>query len=364
MRVGLDIGRALRSHDGVASYSSQLAGGLLETDHDTEYRLFDLDARRCEVDAVERILGQLPANARVCPTSDTGVENLDIFHSTAFRLPPPGAQRLVFTVHDLTFVSHPHFHTAANRVRSLTSTARALARGATVIAVSEATKRALTDEFALPPRVVKVIPPVLDPGFNPVAQSAQSHAAAHRHGARQPYLLHVGSLEPRKNLAGVIEAFELLPAELKRDLQLVVVSSEGWGNLETGERLDDLVRADRAVVVANLGVDDLAAVYSGAEALVFPSFVEGFGLPVAEAMACGTAVVTSDRSSLAEVAGDAAVLVDPESPESIAAGVERLMGDSDLRRELVALGLERCKKYSRERVIPLVLDLYRRLVNN
>jgi glycosyltransferase involved in cell wall biosynthesis len=364
MRIGLDIGRALRGHDGVASYSSQLAGGLLATDHDSEYRLFDLDASRCEVDAVERMFGHLPANACVCPTSRAGLEDLDIFHSTAFRLPPPGARRLVFTVHDLTFISHPHLHTVANRVRSLASTARALAHGAAVIAVSEATRRALAVELALPPSVVAVIPPVLDPRFSPVEQSAQTSAAVKRFGIRQPYLLHVGSLEPRKNLAGVIEAFELLPADLKRDLQLVVVSSQAWGDLQTKELLDELVRDDRAVFLADLGVEDLAAVYSAGEALVYPSFVEGFGLPVAEAMACGTAVVTSNRSSLEEVAGEAAVLVDPESPGSIAAGLESLLVDADLRRELVALGLERSSEYSRERVIPLVLDLYRRLAED
>jgi glycosyltransferase involved in cell wall biosynthesis len=345
----------------VASYTAQLVVGLLEADHDNEYLLFDLDATRCRRDAVEQSLGQLPANARVCATSRACVKDLDVFHSTAFRLPPSGSRRLVFTVHDVTFASHPHFHTTANRVRCLASTARALARDAAIVAVSDATRGALAGEFAFPPEAVQVISPALDPAFIPVARRDRHRATLERHGIRQPYLLHVGSLEPRKNLAGVIEAFDVLPTEINRDLQLVVVSSAGWGDLRTGEHLREMVRRDRAVVVGDLGVEELVAVYGCAEALVYPSFAEGFGLPVAEAMACGTAVVTSDRSSLGEVAGEAAVLVDPDSPESIAAGVESLLRNSDLRQKLVALGLERSKRYSRERVIPKVLDLYRRL---
>lgn len=359
MRVGIDIGRALRGYDGVASYSLQLAKGLLDADRDTEYRLYDLDARSCGHDSVARILGDLPANARVCATSRSEIVGLDLFHCTAFRLPPPGARRLVFTIHDLTFISHPALHTAANRARSLTSTAQALARDATVIAVSETTRGAAVDLLSLPTGAVRVIPPVLDSVYRPPGDPTQGREVAARLALRSPYLLHVGSLEPRKNLAGVIAAFEVLSADLRRDLKLVVVSSGGWREREVRARLDAMVRAERALVFGGLTAYELAAIYSGAEALVYPSLVEGFGLPVAEAMACGTPVVTSDRSSLKEISGNAAVLVDPDDPSAIAAGVERILRDSSLRNQLVERGLATCERYSRSRVIPSVLGLYR-----
>lgn len=361
MRVGIDIGRALRGYDGVASYSLQLVTGLLDADRETEYRLFDLDARSCGYDSVARVLGDLPGNVRVCATSRAEVAGLDLFHCTAYRLPPRGSRRLVFTIHDLTFISHPALHTTANRARSLASTAQALARNAAVIAVSEATRGAVVELLSLAKGVVRVIPPVLDPVYRPLENPLHSREVAARYALRHPYILHVGSLEPRKNLAGVMAAFELLPPDLRSDLQLVVVSSGGWHERGARARLDAMVGAKRAQIVGDLAACDLAAIYNGAEALVYPSLAEGFGLPVAEAMACGTPVVTSNRSSLKEVSGDAAVLVDPDEPPAIAAGVERILRNSDLRRDLVERGLARCKKYSRRQVIPSVLDLYRGL---
>lgn len=363
MRIGIDVGRALRARDGVAAYSLQLAHGLIALDRSSEFRLFDLDGGRCRAESVRAVLGDLPANVRVADATRAEMARLDLFHCTAFRLPPPGARRLVFTVHDVTFVSHPEWHTHANRVRCLTSVAQGLARRSVMIAISEATRSECERLLALPAGTIEVIPPAISPAFCPSKHPARDREIASGLGALEPFVLHVGSLEPRKNLAGVLTSLGTLPDGLARGLQLVVVASASWHDGEVRRRLDPLIGSGRVVLVGDLSRDELVALYRAAEALVYPSLVEGFGLPVIEAMACGTPVVTSNRSSMREIAGNAAVLVDPGDPESIAEGVARAVGDAEIRHRLVAMGLDRSRDYAPEQVIPQVLELYRRLAS-
>ena len=363
MRVGLDIGRALRARDGIATYSLQLARGLIAFDPSSEYRLFDLDGGRCRAESVIEALGPLPANVRVADATRAEMARLDLFHCTGFELPPSGVRRLVFTVHDVTFLSHPEFHTLANRVRCLTSLARGLARGCAMIAVSHATRTEIERLLAVPAEAIEVIPPALNPMFLSTECQARDRVVARGLGVSKPFVLHVGSLEPRKNLAGVLASLAALPEELAHGLQLVVVASSGWHDDEIRGRLGPLVESGRVVLVGDLSEEVLIALYREAEVLVYPSFAEGFGFPVIEAMACGTPVVTSNRSSMREVAGDAALLVDPGDPRSIAVGVARAVSDAEFRRRLVQMGLERCRAYTPERVIPRVVDVYRRLAS-
>jgi alpha-1,3-rhamnosyl/mannosyltransferase len=334
---------------------------VIELDRSSDFRLFDLDGGECRAESVSEVLGSLPANVRVAAATRSEVADLDLFHCTAFRLPPPGARRLLFTVHDLTFLSHPEFHTLANRVRCLTSVAQGLARGSAMVAVSETTRSECERLLALRDVSIEVIPPAVSALFCPSKHPTRDAEIASGLGVTKPFVLNVGSLEPRKNLAGVLDCLDALPDDLAHDLLLVVVASAGWHDREIRRRLDPLIGSGRIVLVGDLREEELVALYRAAEALVYPSLAEGFGLPVIEAMACGTPVVTSDRSSMREVAGDAALLVDPEDPKSIAAGVARAVRDTETRRRLVAMGLDRSRSYQSEQVIPRVLELYRRL---
>jgi alpha-1,3-rhamnosyl/mannosyltransferase len=364
LRIGIDVGRALRGCDGVATYSRQLARGLIELDRSIELRLFDLDGGRCRAEPVGAMLGDLPANVRVADATRSEVADLDLFHCTAYRLPPPGTRRLLFTVHDLTFLSHPEFHTLANRVRCLTSMAQGLARGAAVVAVSETSRSECARLLALPNASIEVIPPAVSPLFSPSSHPTRDAEVATGLGATKPFVLNVGSLEPRKNLAGVLDCLDALPDDLAHDLLLVLVASAGWHDREIRLRLDPLIADGRIVLVGDLPEEELVALYRSAEAMVYPSLVEGFGLPVIEAMACGTPVVTSDRSSMREVAGDAALLVDPDDPQSIADGVARAVRDTETRDRLATMGLDRSRGYANEPVTRRMLELYRRLVGD
>jgi glycosyltransferase involved in cell wall biosynthesis len=265
----------------------------------------------------------------------------------------------VFTLHDLTVLSLPHCHTLDNRVRTLASVAEALVRGATILAVSTATKQEIVRLLALPTGSVEVIPPLLNPIFRVAGDHDADAKAAARLGVREPYVLAVASLEPRKNFGRLLDAWNSLGRATGAH-QLVVVAAEGWRQGRVRRRLERMTGDGSVVKIGHVSEDVLASLYRRSSAFIFPSLAEGFGLPVAEAMACGAPVVTSGASSMPEVAGDAALLVDPEETDEIAAAIERLLGDPGLRRRLRDRGLERARSFSREALVPRLFEVYRR----
>jgi alpha-1,3-rhamnosyl/mannosyltransferase len=277
-------------------------------------------------------------------------------------MPPAGAQRHVFTLHDLTVISHPDFHTLDNRIRTMVSIAEALARGAVLIGVSRATHTEAVRLLSLSGDEVEVLPPILDARFCPAGNDELDEAALDRLGVRGPYCLVVGSLEPRKNLDRLLDAWDLLPADLRDNHTLVVVASTGWLQGTLLRRLRALRRDGSVHLLASVSGLDLAALYRRARLVVFPSLAEGFGLPVAEAMACGAPVVTSNLSSMPEVAGEAAVLVEPEDCDAIADGIRRVLENVELRRELRERGPERASRFSGEVVVPRLLEIFQRVV--
>jgi glycosyltransferase involved in cell wall biosynthesis len=289
------------------------------------------------------------------------LRRLDLFHAPGFAMPPNGAPSTVFTLHDLTILSHPECHTAANRARTLTAIAQALSRGATVLAVSEATRLEAERLLDLNVDRVEMAPPMVSSCFSTVG-GGEDDAILDRLGVERPFVLAVGGLEPRKNLGRLLDAWDLLPKTLRERHRLVMVTSAGWLETRLRRRLAQLDRSGDVVELGGLEGTELAALYRGTRALVFPSLAEGFGLPVAEAMACGTPVITSDRSSMPEVAGAAAVLVDPEDTAAVADGVERVLTDDELRRDLRERGPERAARFSAEAVVPRLLAVYSRAV--
>ncbi|MFV2072441.1 MAG: glycosyltransferase family 4 protein [Thermoanaerobaculales bacterium] len=358
MRVGLDVGRVLHGGGGVAVYAREVARALAGPGVAHEVVLFDLDDGTSRREIYEDALGSLPPRVSVARATRPELETLDLFHAPGFTMPPSGAPRHLFTLHDLTVLSHVGCHTLDNRVRTLTAVAEALSRGAGVIADSETTRREAMRLLALSGEGIEVLPPMLGRVFSADAEAEADEGVVRRLGIDRDFVLAVGSLEPRKNLGRLLDAWALLPETALRDHSLVVVAGTGWLQRKLGRRLGRMARAGGAILTGHLAERDLAALYRRARALVYPSLAEGFGLPVAEAMACGTPVVTSDRSSLPEVAGDAALLVDPEDTEAIAAGVARVLEDSELWSRLRARGLERARLFSHEVVLPRLLALY------
>ena len=275
------------------------------------------------------------------------VLRFDVLFAPNFVPPPTRSRRLVITVHDLAFAKHPE--TAPHSTRMwLRRLDRAVGQAAEVITVSEATRADLLERYDVDPARVTAIAHGVDHELFRPPPEGEVARVRERHRLPSPYLLFLGGLEPRKNLPRLVRAF----ARIDTEAALVIAGSSVPWNPEGGqalrpalEGLPERVR-ERIVFTGYLDDADKVAILGGAAALAFPSRHEGFGLPVLEAMACGTPVLTSNVSALPEVAGDAALLVDPEDEEAIAGGLARLLVDVGLRERLRVAGLARAARFT------------------
>ncbi len=270
----------------------------------------------------------------------------DLLFVPAHVLPPIRPPRTIVTVHDVGYRAFPQAHPRGQRLYLDLSTRWNVAVADFVLADSIATRRDILRFYRPSPRKVAVLYPGFDASLRPVREAAALEAVRRRYAIPAGrYILYLGRIQPRKNLVRVVRAFATVQRR-HPDLSLVLAGPRGW--------LERPIRAE----VARLGLEarvrfpgyiaaaDKAALLSGAQGFVYPSLHEGFGFPVLEAQACGTPVLTSNRSSLPETAGEGALLVDPLDEAAIAAGMERLLGDEPLRRRLVALGLANVKRFS------------------
>jgi glycosyltransferase involved in cell wall biosynthesis len=260
-------------------------------------------------------------------------------------VPPSCPCPAVVTIHDLSFERHPELMGLRDRFVFRTMVPRSARRAVRVFAVSELTKRDLVELYGIPEDKVVVTPNGVDPRFSPEGARAD--------GSR--YALFVGTLHPRKDPLAALQALALVPG----DLRLVLVGPDKGSGMEARRTASKLGLNGRVEFAGHVDKRELAELYRGAECLVFPSRYEGFGLPVVEAMASGTPVVAAASGSIPEVAGDAAVLVDPGDPVALAGGIERALAD---RERLVQAGLERAKRYSWAETARRTLDVYRELL--
>jgi glycosyltransferase involved in cell wall biosynthesis len=262
-----------------------------------------------------------------------------------YVVPPAHRGRAVVTVQDLSFERHPELMGARDRFFFRTFVRPSVRRAARVLTGSEWTKRDLVERYRVPADRVVITPYGVDPSFGPDGPAPD--------GA--PYALFVGGLEPRKNPLAALEAV----ARANADLRLVVVGPDKGGRGEMDRAISRLGLNGRVELRGHVDREELAALYRGAACLVFPSRYEGFGLPVVEAMASGTPVIATTAGSVPEVAGDAAILVDPGDPAAMAGGIERALAD---RERLRAAGLERARTYAWGETARRTLEVYRELL--
>lgn len=377
MRVALDGQPLLTPLAGVGHYTRQLIHALARVDASHHYYvvaprpLRALTRRRVPLvefpePNVESIIPGWWATMRArverrrgrSPEMSRGADPPgDVFHATnhmfPFRL---RTARTVLTIHDLTLLLFPEWHPADR----LAMMGRALAPSATradcIVTPSQFTRNDVLKLLPVKPERVVVIPEGIDPTFKPQPAAEVATRLAPLGLRAGDYLLFLGTIEPRKNLARLLQAVELAGPKIG---PLVLAGGRGWNNATIRDAIARLARDGR---VRDLGyvLDDLRPVLqAGARAFVYPSLYEGFGLPPLEAMACGTPVLTSNVSALPEVMGDAALYVDPEDVSALAAALTRLWDDESLRADLRARGLARAQEFSWDRTARLTIDVYR-----
>jgi glycosyltransferase involved in cell wall biosynthesis len=283
---------------------------------------------------------------------------VDLFYSPDFVLPPtlPRAKTLL-TVHDLSFLHYPD-HFVPKLVSYLSQVVpRSIARADRLLADSQATRDDLVQMLGVPPEKVNVLYCGVASRFRPESEPGERDRLRARYNLDpRPYVLAVGTVQPRKNHLGLIRAF----ARLERsDVQLVIAGGRGW-------LYDDVVaeaerHADRVRMLGFAADEDLPALYRGSALLAFPSFYEGFGLPVLEAMSCGVPVVCSSASSVPEVAGDAALMVDPHDEAALAEALRRVLDDEALREEMIAKGKSQAARFTWERAARQLLETFQSL---
>ena len=302
-----------------------------------------------------RTIGGLAAlafsNYTPLPVLDVAARRASIFHASVLVRHPPKRTKLTATVHDLTGFLMPELHPNSNLVaeRSFSQLAR---RADRLIAVSEATRQDALRVFDLAPeKVVTIHSGIADSFFDPPADRVAE--VRRRYGLVRPFILFVGTIEPRKNLDLLLDAFESLPRPLREQYQLVIAGPIGWGADSTVARLE-LVRYLGYVPEA-----DLPPLTAAAHVFVYPSLYEGFGFPVAQAMAAGVPVITSNVSSLPEVAGNAALLIDPRSQSELHTALARLLTSPDLCHSLSAAGRQRARLFRWEHCAARSLEFFR-----
>lgn len=372
MRVGIDAACLLVPKSGVAEYTLGLLHAMAGL-RDMTYVLFcnsfrhgpgnglpKLEPAQVKVTTLRfpsRLLGSIWRVVSF-PRADWLTGPLDLFHSTNYRVLPLGRIPQVVTVYDVTVLKFPHYHPMP-RVVEISGWLRRLHKADAVVAISDSTRRDILELLDVLPERVHVV----YPGYNAALFSSGVTEEAiarvlRKYGIRRPYILFVGNLEPRKNLVRLVQAFSLLRERGFKEHTLVLTGQKEWLCEDVFLEVQRQGMEEMVSFTGHVADQELPALYRGAAVFAYPSIYEGFGFPPLEAMACGTPVVTSNVSSLPEVVGDAALLVDPYDVEGLAAALERAISDGELREELVAKGLQRAARFSWQEAALKTLSLY------
>ncbi len=365
MRVAIDI-RKLRDY-GIGTYVRNIVTQIAQLDRDHEYVLI------CRPDDLEfaaslgpNVRGVVSTAGNYSITEQFEIpriarrERVDIFHAPHYVLPPVMPCPSVVTIHDCIHLMFPQY--LPNRLASAYARAfmwNATHRAAHVLTVSEASKRDILRFFRVPADKITVASNAIDERFNRVPVPEDITRVQERFQLHDPFVLYVGNIRPHKNIERLIEAFALVRTGQLANAKLLIIGDEisKYPTLRRAVHRGKLHKHVR--FLGFVGGDTLAALYRLATVFAFPSLYEGFGLPPLEAMASGTPVVTSNVSSLPEVVGDAAILVDPREPTAIAHGLRRALLDPVLRADLRERGLVRASHFSWARTTETILRIYR-----
>lgn len=361
MLIGIDASRAVtRQRTGTEAYALYLLRSLLPlAENRHQVRLYfnqkPPDGLFPEFPHVEHCVISMPRLwSQIRLARELSQRPPDIFFTPAHVIPFTYRGSSVATIHDLGFHYFPNTHTKRQLAYLKLSTKLNGRSSSRLIADSQATKADIVQFYNIAPAKIDVVYPGINPLISRVSDVTEVETAQRRYGIESPYLLYIGTLQPRKNLARLIEAH----ASSGLTYQLVLAGKLGWNASSIVDQIKklDAVQRQRVLLPGFINEADKAALISGAGALLYPSLYEGFGFPLLEGQACGTPVLASNASSLPEIAGDGALLVDPHKSAEISEGMQRIVNDNDLRAFLIEKGLANVISYTWTRTAAAVLQ--------
>ena len=362
MRIGIDARLTYYSQAGISRYIQRLVKELPLLDPAVTWIVIQSRKDLRTLAGGRRVNAWTPCHHRLERWALGGEllpHRLDLLHSPDFIPPRFGAGRTVITVHDLNFVHFPQFLTADSLRYYAGQIEWAIGRADHILADSHQTRQDLLQYLNAPPDKVTTVHLAADEQFRPLSDLP----VLQRYRLSPGYILFVGTLEPRKNIPTLLAAYRILLDRNATELPLVLVGRRGWLAEGIFETLDAL-QLDRQVRILDdvMGLESLVQLYNGAGLLVIPSFYEGFGLPVLEAMACHTPVLAADRGSLPEIVGEAGLLINPEDPDELAAAIERILRDDLLRADLIEKGRVQAAKFTWAETARQTLQVYRQVL--
>ncbi len=373
LRIAIDAHSVGTGLAGNETYASNLIEALAEIDHVNFYTLY---VTRKE--AVERFKNRWP-NFTVRSTlphspliripltlsAELRRNRVDVLH-VQFTAPPVAPCPVVVSIHDLSFEHLPQTFKRRSRLQLRMTVRRTARLAAQVITLSDHTRADVIKTYNINPDKVTSIPLAAPSHFTRITDDKELQRVKQTYGINGPYILCVGSVQPRKNIARLLHAYSLLRHDgpTGKLPKLVIAGKLAWLFEDTLRIIDQLKLKDSVIVTGYVRDADLPALYSGAQCFVYPSYFEGFGLPPLEAMKCGTAVIVGNKTSLPEVVGDAAQSVDPFDVNDIAGGIRRVIEDDAWRATLEARGLERAKLFDWHQTARNTLEVYKKAVHS
>jgi glycosyltransferase involved in cell wall biosynthesis len=379
VKIAIDISPlATRKRTGIPNYIFNLCQNLPIADENNKYLLFgasfgyyqSLQAATKEmrinkhpnvstrISRVPRAALRLIWKYMHVPSAERLVGDIDIFHAS-HRIPPPSKKaRLVVTIHDLTPIKLPVYHTKKMIDHYISDIPQSLKKADMVIAVSNCTKNDILEHFDIAEERVRVTPEAANDNYKQISDKHAIDKVKGIYDIDKDYILFVGTLEPRKNLVNLLKAYSILPDYLKRDYALVLCGKKGWYYEEIFETVRELKLENKVIFTGYVPDKDIPLLMNGAAVFVYPSFYEGFGLPPLEAMACGTPVISTNVSSIPEVVGDAGILVSPTDVEELSDAMLRVLDNETLKAQLSEKGLKQASKFSWRATAEKTVELY------
>lgn len=376
MKISIELKPCLKNKSGIGVYAYELTKRLqsfkeLELEGDifnflnrnsipTEIEELNIKKNICRFfhyEVYRRMWGFLPIKY-----NSFFREHADIYQFFNFVVPPKISGKVITTIHDLTYILYPETMKETNRKRLEKDMRITVKRADYIITVSENSKRDIIKYLGVDESKIDVVYNGVDETYKEILGKERIDAVKSKYSIEGKYLLYLGTLEPRKNIETIIRAYNCFKKVDKNNIKLVLAGKKGWLYDSIFKLVEEFGLEEKVIFTDYVDDNDKAALYQGAEIFLFPSLYEGFGIPVIEAMASKTPVITSSSSSLPEVAGDAAIITEPLDYKMISASIERILNDNGLREKMIAEGVKQADKFnwdvSAEKLKNIYYDLY------